>query len=177
MKNKILNIIIAGTGGQGVITLSNTVRRLALENNFGCEGATFKGGAQRMGTVYAELRLILDPQLTYPISSQIPPGEVDVLLGLEPWETLRFAKLCHSETKVVSNSEIEKLYIDRMEKEANSNPITELEKRFKHLIIRNFTNQSLQEKGTKKATNSFLLNAAIANGYLPFTMEQLNKLQ
>lgn len=176
MKKEILNIIVAGTGGQGVITLSNTIRKLAVLNGYGCEGATFKGGAQRMGSVYSELRLIPNSNKKHNISSQIMPGEVDILMGLEPWETLRFANLCHTETCVISNSTLEKLYVERLERRTHPNPIPELEKLFKNLIISDYSTQSMTETGHKKQANMYLLKAAIAHRYLPFTNDQLNQL-
>ena len=51
MKTSILNIIVCGTGGRGVQTLSNLIRKLANKSGYRCEGATFKGGAQKMGTL------------------------------------------------------------------------------------------------------------------------------
>lgn len=156
--NKIINIMIVGTGGQGVIWLSNQIRSLAKLNNFNCVGASFKGGAQRMGTVYTELRLqpLLNKQI---ISSQIPNHKVDILIGLEPWETLRMSSRCHSKTKVIVNNKPERLYVERHQI-IETDPLHELKQLFTQIeVISNDSNIKL---------NQFILQQLITKNILPF---------
>jgi Pyruvate/2-oxoacid:ferredoxin oxidoreductase gamma subunit len=169
----ILNIIISGTGGQGVLTLSNMLRKLALSKGLKCEGATFKGGAQRMGSVYAELRILLDPQSKAYFSSQIPNYSVDVLIGMEPWEALRFANRCNTDTLSIINSEEEKLYVERYEKTEMIDPIQTLIKVYKSPIIKNYSQLSKELNGSSKFTNYLMLHEAIQKEYVPFSMEEL----
>jgi len=144
MKNQIINIIIVGTGGQGVIWLSNSIRELAEINGWSCVGASFKGGAQKMGTVYSELRL-QPKNNTQIISSQIPDNDVDVLIGLEIWETLRMSNRCQIKTKVIVSDNTERLYVERNHI-VKLNPYDELKKRFKDLIlIKPLKNKKLNE--------------------------------
>ena len=169
----ILNIIIAGTGGQGVLTLSNMLRKLAMNKGLKCEGATFKGGAQRMGSVYAELRILLDPQSNAYFSSQIPNFSVDVLIGMEPWEALRFANRCNTNTLSIINSEEEKLYVERYGKTEMIDPIQTLNKVYNSPIIKNYSQLSKELKGSSKFTNYLMLQEAIQKEYVPFSMEEL----
>ena len=159
MENKdIINIIVVGTGGQGVVWLSNQIRSLAKLNGFSCVGATFKGGAQRMGTVYAELRL-QKLENTEIISSQIPNHKVDILIGLEPWETLRMSKRCLTNTKVIVHNKTERLYVERHQ-EINTNPIVELKRLFNKIeVVENENNLKL---------NQLMLHQSIDKNILPF---------
>lgn len=184
---KILNIIVCGTGGQGVLTLSNQIRELAFNKGYQCEGASFKGGAQRMGSIHTELRIKIHTDLGLDLgfglglgslfSSQIPKGSVDVLIGLEPWETLRFAHYCHPETKVIANTHEEKLYTERYQKEKLIDPIENLTKIFKHLILKDYTSLSKKETNTIIHTNTLILLDTIDNNLLPFTKEELTTLK
>jgi indolepyruvate ferredoxin oxidoreductase, beta subunit len=176
MKNQILNILVAGCGGQGVFTLSNLLREMAINKGFSCEGATFKGGAQRMGTVYSEIRISTTINNERIFSSQIPKGAVDVLISMEPWEALRFANRCNNNTKSIINSQEEKLYVERFQKTPLINPIESLEKVFNAPIIKNYTQYTKEQLGDTKFTNYIMLEDSILKGYLPFTVEELEAI-
>jgi len=173
----ILNIIITGTGGQGVFTLSNLIRKLAVNKGLRCEGATFKGGAQRMGSIHTELRILKDKNSEAHFSSQIPMGAVDVLIGMEPWEALRFANRCNNNTKSIINSQEEKLYVERYRKTELIDPIKKLTEVFNTPIINNYTQRSKEQLGSTKVTNYIMLEDSIKRGYLPFTIEELEAIK
>lgn len=173
----ILNIIVTGTGGQGVFTLSNLIRELAANRSFKCEGATFKGGAQRMGSIHTELRILTDKNSDAHFSSSIPMGAVHVLIGMEPWEALRFANRCNSATKTIINAQEQRFYVERFQKTELMNPIESLEKIFTTPTIKNYELISKEESGDKKLTNYTMLKDAILNNYLPFTMEELEAIK
>lgn len=173
MEDKILNIIVSGTGGQGVFTLSNFIRRLSIAKGFLCEGATFKGGAQRMGSIYSELRILTVPDQNKIFSSQIPKGKVDVLIALEPWEALRFSDQCNPNTKLVVNSQEQKLYTERMLTQKNIDPIQTLENLFQNMILKNYTALTENDKESHGHINNLMLRDAIKNNYLPFDAGEL----
>jgi Pyruvate/2-oxoacid:ferredoxin oxidoreductase gamma subunit len=175
MKGSILNIIVCGTGGRGVQHLSKLIRLLALRKGFGCEGASFKGGAQRMGTVYSELR-IFDTDKFELISSHIPMGEVHVIIGLEPWEALRFSGRCSQDAKVIVNTDIESLFIQRFMDETLSNPVEMLASIFKNPILKNYNDIALDSTDSRRSVNVLILEDAISEGALPFTLEELKKV-
>ena len=172
-----LNIIIAGTGGRGVISLSNIIRKLAHNKELKCEGASFKGGAQRMGSVHSELRILKEGYRDINFSSQIPIGAVDVLLGLEPWEALRFANKCNSNTRAIITSSEEKLYVERYRKTATEDPIENIRSVYNSPIIKNYSKFSKEQTGGTKNTNFLIIEEAIKNGYLPFSLEDLNSIK
>jgi indolepyruvate ferredoxin oxidoreductase, alpha subunit len=73
----ILNIVIAGLGGQGVLTASDILAEAAVLAGFDVKKADVHGMSQRGGSVASDVRFggtVLSPM--------VPPGEADVLLVL-----------------------------------------------------------------------------------------------
>jgi len=80
-----LNLIITGVGGQGNVLASQLIGgALVAKNYFVTIGETY-GATQRGGAVMSHVR-ISKKALYGPL---IPEGKSDVILGLEPVETLR----------------------------------------------------------------------------------------
>ncbi|MCW8891403.1 MAG: indolepyruvate oxidoreductase subunit beta [Sedimenticola sp.] len=83
--NKITNILVAGIGGQGVMTAAEVLSQTALSQGFDVKKTEVAGMAQRGGVVTSHVRFgekVLSPA--------IPPGEADILVGFEPAESLRW---------------------------------------------------------------------------------------
>jgi len=73
------NIVVAGLGGQGVLTATDIIADVALRAGFDVKKSEIKGMSQRGGSVACDVRfgtLILSPM--------VPAGEADFLLALEP---------------------------------------------------------------------------------------------
>ncbi len=73
------NIVIAGLGGQGIITASDILAEAAFRAGFDVKKSELHGMSQRGGSVTSDVRYgerVLSPM--------VPPGEADVLLVLEP---------------------------------------------------------------------------------------------
>lgn len=80
-----LNLIITGVGGQGNVMISLIVgSAFAREGYFVTVGETY-GASQRGGPVMSHLRISTESQY----SPFIPDGCADIVLGMEPAETLR----------------------------------------------------------------------------------------
>jgi len=80
-----MNVIITGVGGQGNVLASRVLAgMLVTAGYFVTIGETF-GMSQRGGSVMSHLRISLESVL----SPQIPQGRADIIVGLEPAETLR----------------------------------------------------------------------------------------
>ncbi|ACL11053.1 iindolepyruvate ferredoxin oxidoreductase, beta subunit [Desulfurococcus amylolyticus 1221n] len=84
MSNKVFNILIAGIGGQGGLTLSRILAEAAVKTGFSVKTGETLGMAQRYGSVVSFVRIGGN---TY--SPIFGSGEADVLLGLELTETVR----------------------------------------------------------------------------------------
>ena len=95
------NIIITGVGGQGNVLAARILGNiLALQGYYLTIGETF-GASQRGGSVMSHLRVSKKSAW----SPQMPKGKADLVVALEPIESLRvMAQYGNSETAVVSNT-------------------------------------------------------------------------
>ncbi len=97
MKNDIL---IAGVGGQGILTIAAIVGHAAVEAGLTVKQSEVHGMAQRGGAVVAHLR-IADGRV---FSDLIPAGAADVILAVEPLEALRHLPHLAPEGIVLANT-------------------------------------------------------------------------
>jgi indolepyruvate ferredoxin oxidoreductase beta subunit len=80
------DIILAGVGGQGIISIAYVIASAALEEGLEVKQAEVHGMSQRGGAVQSHLRLSQDRIW----SDLIPQGEADLVLSAEPLEALRY---------------------------------------------------------------------------------------
>jgi len=76
---KVVNVILAGLGGQGVITASDILSEAAFRAGFEVKKSEIHGMSQRGGSVTSDVRF--GPQV---LSPMVPPGEADFLVVLAP---------------------------------------------------------------------------------------------
>jgi indolepyruvate ferredoxin oxidoreductase beta subunit len=81
------NIILAGVGGQGILTIATIIDHAALLDNLYIKQAEVHGMSQRGGAVQSHLR-ISDREI---YSDLISLGTADIIISLEPMEALRYA--------------------------------------------------------------------------------------
>jgi indolepyruvate ferredoxin oxidoreductase, beta subunit len=80
-----VNLVVSGVGGQGNVMVSLVVgSALVNEGYFITIGETY-GASQRGGSVMSHVKISADKQF----SPLIPLGQADIILGMEPVETLR----------------------------------------------------------------------------------------
>lgn len=92
------DIVLAGVGGQGVLSLSSIIATAALDQGLFVKQSEVHGMAQRGGAVTAHLRLS-----DRPIESDlIPLGTASLVLSLEPLESLRYLDFLGPEGAVVT---------------------------------------------------------------------------
>lgn len=84
--DSITNILVCGIGGQGVMTATEILAEAAIAQGHDVKKTEVAGMAQRGGVVTSHLRF--GPKV---LSPQIAPGTVQVLLGFEGAEALRWA--------------------------------------------------------------------------------------
>lgn len=83
--SEITNILVVGTGGQGVMTATEILAEAAIAFGHDVKKTEVAGMAQRGGVVSSHLRFgakVLSPQIT--------PGTADLLLGFEAAEGMRW---------------------------------------------------------------------------------------
>ena len=80
------NILIAGVGGQGILTIAAIIDYAAMQQGLYLKQAEVHGMSQRGGAVQSHLR-ISDHEI---YSDLITLGEADLIISLEPMEALRY---------------------------------------------------------------------------------------
>ena len=85
MLDRIINILVVGIGGQGVMTAAEMLARTAISQGYDVKKTEVAGMAQRGGVVSSHVRF--GPKVYSP---QIDAGEADLLIGFEAAEGLRW---------------------------------------------------------------------------------------
>jgi len=94
------NIILAGVGGQGILSIAAVIGTAALDSGLHVKQAEVHGMSQRGGAVQSHLRLS-----DRPIASDlIPEGECDMILSVEPMEALRYLPFLAPDGWLVTSS-------------------------------------------------------------------------
>ena len=93
------DILIAGVGGQGVVLASRLLALAAMKAGFNVSTAETIGMSQREGSVNSHVRI---GDEVY--GSLIPAGQADLLLGLEPAETIRNLPFLRKGGRVLVNT-------------------------------------------------------------------------
>ncbi len=94
------DIVLAGVGGQGILTIATILGAAALQENLYLKQAEVHGMSQRGGDVQSNLRLS-----SRPIHSDlIPLGGADLIVSLEPMEALRYLPFLSKQGWIVTNS-------------------------------------------------------------------------
>ena len=97
MKN---DIILSGVGGQGILSIATIISLAAVENNLYLKQSEVHGMSQRGGDVQSHLRLS-----SKPVSSDlIPYGKADLIISVEPMESLRYLPWLSRSGWLVTNS-------------------------------------------------------------------------
>ena len=94
------DIILAGVGGQGILSIATVIGSAALEQGLYLKQAEVHGMSQRGGDVQSHLRLSSDPIH----SDLIPLGCADLIVSLEPMEALRYVPYLAPEGWIVTNT-------------------------------------------------------------------------
>ena len=168
---KEFNLIVTGVGGQGSVLASHIIAEAAVKQGHRVRvGETF-GAAQRGGKVHSHVRIGDD--IHGPLC---PSGSLDVLLGLEPNETLRLAlKYANEETLIITNtrpvpSMDANIGVDHYP--AVSQLIEALNRLSENVVSFDATELAV-EAGNERTMNVVLLGALAASGRLPFGAEPL----
>ena len=94
------DIILAGVGGQGILSIATVIGAAALEQGLYLKQAEVHGMSQRGGDVQSNLRLS-----SVPIHSDlIPKGGADLIVSLEPMEALRYLPYLSEDGWIITNT-------------------------------------------------------------------------
>ncbi len=93
------DIILAGVGGQGILSIATVIGEAALQEGLYLKQAEVHGMSQRGGDVQSNLRLSSDPIM----SDLIPKGGADLIISLEPMEALRYVEYLKPDGWIVTS--------------------------------------------------------------------------
>ena len=94
------DIILAGVGGQGILSIAATIGMAALEHKLFMKQSEVHGMSQRGGAVQSHMRISDKPIA----SDLIPKGTADLIIAVEPMESLRYLPYLSIEGWLVSNT-------------------------------------------------------------------------
>lgn len=95
-----IDIVLAGVGGQGILSIATILGAAALKENLYIKQAEVHGMSQRGGDVQSNLRISSSPIA----SDLIPKGGADLIVSLEPMEALRYLPYLKEEGWIVTNT-------------------------------------------------------------------------
>lgn len=161
-----LNLIITGVGGQGNVMISLIIgNALVREGYFVTVGETY-GASQRGGPVMSHLRISKEAQY----SPFIPDGCADIILGMEPVETLRMLGR-YGNQNVITIINPRPIYsIDVTGGQAEYPDLGSLIETVKKLSARTWiitATEEAQRMGSPIFANAILVGAVVGSAVLP----------
>jgi len=148
MKN---DIILSGVGGQGILSIAATIGLAAVENDLFLKQSEVHGMSQRGGDVQSHLRLS-----DKPVSSDlIPYGKADLIISVEPMESLRYLPWLAKTGWLVTNSNP---FINIQDYPPIDEIINEIKKIKNHIIVD--ADRIARETGSARSGNIVILGAA-----------------
>jgi indolepyruvate ferredoxin oxidoreductase beta subunit len=156
MKN---DIIIAGVGGQGILSIAAVIGLAAVANDLFLKQSEVHGMSQRGGDVQSHLRLS-----DKPVSSDlIPYGKASLIISVEPMESLRYLPWLSKNGWIVTSSEP---FINIPDYPPLEAIINEIKKIKNHIIVD--ADKIAKEMGSARSGNIVILGAASPFIDMPF---------
>ena len=146
------DIILAGVGGQGILSIAAIIGTAAMSEDLYLKQAEVHGMSQRGGDVHSNLRLSDKPVA----SDLIPKGQADMIISVEPMESLRYISMLAEDGWLITNSTphvniTNYPELDDILKEIRTMP--------QHIIID--ADEIAKDLGNKRAANMVILGAAL----------------
>jgi indolepyruvate ferredoxin oxidoreductase beta subunit len=157
MKN---DIILSGVGGQGILSIAATIGLAAVANDLFLKQSEVHGMSQRGGDVQSHLRLS-DKEVS---SDLIPYGKADLIISVEPMESLRYLPWLSANGWLVTNSNP---FINIPDYPSLDEIFTEIKKVRNHIIID--ADGIAKDSGSARSGNIVILGAASHYIDMPFT--------
>ena len=145
------DIILAGVGGQGILTIATIIGDAATAAGLNLKQAEVHGMSQRGGDVQSNLRISDSPIA----SDLIAKGSADMILSLEPMESLRYLPYLKPEGWIVTNSIP---LINIPDYPAVEDVLSEVKKIKNHVILD--VESIAKEVGSPRVANIVMLGAA-----------------
>jgi indolepyruvate ferredoxin oxidoreductase beta subunit len=167
-----LNLTITGVGGQGNVVISQLIGSAIVEKGyFVVVGETY-GASQRSGAVMSHMR-ISEERLYSPI---LPQGCADIVLGMEPMETLR-TLIQFGKPDVITLVNPKPIYpIGVLRGEVEYPDIGKLIETIKGLSAKTWVINAVEEAqklANPRVANVILIGALIGTGAVPLDKKSL----
>ncbi|MBQ8593031.1 MAG: indolepyruvate oxidoreductase subunit beta [Bacteroidaceae bacterium] len=145
------DIILAGVGGQGILTIATIIGDAATAANLNLKQAEVHGMSQRGGDVQSNLRL--STETIY--SDLIKQGAADLIISMEPMEALRYIPYINKDSWIVTSSHTFKNISNYPQEESLMEELTN----FPHVAILPIEDVA-KENSLPKSANVILLGMA-----------------
>lgn len=145
------DIIIAGVGGQGIISIAATIGYASVEAGLFFKQSEVHGMSQRGGAVQSHFRLA-DKEIA---SDLIPQGQADIIISVEPMESLRYLPWLASDGWLITNS---KPFINIPDYPDLDRLVEEIQKVPNNIIVD--ADKIAKELGSPKSANMVILGAS-----------------
>ena len=158
------NIIISGVGGQGILTMASVIDLAAMNLGLNVKQAEVHGMSQRGGAVESHLRISSEEIF----SDLIPKGKADIILSIEPMESLRYLPFLSPDGVIVTATEP---YVNITNYPDEEKLLDTIAVSANHVFVE--ADSLAKEAGSAKAYNVVMLGAA--SPYLEIPTEELEK--
>lgn len=166
------NILIAGVGGQGGLTLSRIIGHAAVLEGYRLRIGETLGMSQRGGAVVSFVRF--GNRVFSPL---IPERDADILFGLEPIEALRNIKFVGEKTAIILNiRKIPPLIVNLgLRKYPDLEEILSFFKKITSRIHSYDFSIEAQKLGNIRVMNTIMLGAAFGLGLIPLKSKSIEQ--
>lgn len=145
------DIILAGVGGQGILSIASVIGVAAVNLGLYLKQAEVHGMSQRGGDVQSHLRLS-DKEI---YSDLIPFGKADMIISVEPMESLRYLPYLSKEGWIITNV---KPFVNITNYPPVENVLKEIEAQHNHIALD--ADKIAREAGSLRSANMVILGAA-----------------
>jgi indolepyruvate ferredoxin oxidoreductase beta subunit len=167
-----INVVISGVGGQGNVMVSLVVgNALVNDGYFITIGETY-GASQRGGSVMSHVKVSAKTQY----SPLIALGQADIILGMEPMETLRMLKQFGNDrvTTIVNPRPIHAIDMTGTGEYPDLNTVLD---KIRELSVKTYVvnaTEEAQKMGNPILANMILIGALAKTGFLPLDEKSLD---
>jgi indolepyruvate ferredoxin oxidoreductase beta subunit len=169
---EVINVIICGVGGQGVILISEILGNAAVKDGLTVTGSEVHGMAARGGSVSSHVRVGKGA-----LAPTVPIGKCDILLAMEPAEALRNVPYLSPLSLVLLNTQIILPFTVSLGKSSYpglENIVDELAKLSAQVIALDAF-RIAEEAGSLLTVNTVMIGCLLGSGKLPVCEDTVKK--
>ena len=174
----MINILVAGVGGQGTVLAAKVLAQAAQNKGWKVRTAETIGMAQRGGSVVSHVRMGSEGEAVH--APLVTPGTADVIIAFEPGEAARSLGYLKPGGTVVSATTLVQPVTAALSSASYSaskvvaNLREPLDRADASLRLVN-DGEVLAALGNRRALNTVLLAAAVACEAVPLTLDELKR--